>query len=288
MTALAFALSLPAWGAERESIREEIAVRAEAPAGPAVIAPAPRAGRPVTDEAIRALDLESFERRARPAARLAPGLKRLKRPFPEPPYLSLSPRAVVARYDRWAFEVFCADQLVRREDGDGRLAQRLDWDGSGEGTSPAVRVDAPCRFRFTGWDGPASFTLESEPIVLASLALKEFLGDTRLEVSNAVLFEPGKAAISSQGKSYLDALSDRMRRAPVRAEESYKLTLYHDTPQGKLARARAVALQRLLAKALVINPRRVEVSVLAVDTRGAVLSCLLPAERGAAIGTGIE
>jgi hypothetical protein len=257
-------------------ITQDIAIKG-AGAGPSLPLPAPGADRAVVDEVVDSLKIMSQDHAARAASVQVPGAEKLSRPFPEAPYLTFSPRSVSARYDLWTFEVVEAPlETLMRQDGTGRVVEPIEWDGSGPAGDEAVRVGKTYFFRFTGRRGPESFVVTSEPVRLKSLALRDFLGATRLEVANSELFDGG--TLSKASAEYLRVMADRMRR--VGGNEPYKLQLYTPQPESREAKQRAAALKAWFADALLINAARVQVAVFTAGARGEVTVCLLPADRG--------
>lgn len=277
-------LAPPALGADgaKTEIREEIKVRGKAPGGPPLQVPPPD-GKAAADEVIRSLDIYRADHKLEaPKVKMGGLSKRLDRPFPEPPYLSLSPALIEAPYDAWTFEVLQGATPVWRGEGEGRLKERLEWDGSGSLGDNAIKVGRAYHFRFRAREGEQQFVLTSEPVTLKSLVFKETLGGSQLEVANSVLFATGKPSFKKGSETYLDEMGARMRRVSL-GKEPYRLVLYQDKPKSALARQRADRLARFFAKYLVLNPKRVEVSVRTPGERGDVTSCALPAETGATI-----
>jgi len=261
-------------------IKQDIAIKG-ASAGPALPLPAPGADRAVVDEVVDSLKIMSQDHAARAASVQGPGAEKLRRPFPEAPYLVFSPRTVSAPYDLWTFEVVEAPmETLMRQDGTGRVVEPIEWDGSGPSGDEAVRVGQTYFFRFTGRRGPESFVVTSEPVRLKSLALRDFLGSTRLEVSNSELFDGAK--LSKGSGDYLRVVADRLRR--VSTKEPYKLQIYSSSPESERARRRAEALRAWLADALLVNAARVQVTRLNAGPRGEITVCNLPADKGDTIG----
>jgi hypothetical protein len=283
---LAAALSLPllaeddAAAGGRAVIKQDIQIKG-ASGGPAMGLPAPGADRAVVDEVVGSLKIMSQEHSARAGSVQVPGGEKLSRPFPDAPYLVFSPRAVTAPYDLWTFEVIEGRlETLMRQDGTGKVMEPIGWDGAGPAGDDAVRVGKTYFFRFTGRRGPESFVLTSEPVTLKSLALKEYLGGTRLEVANAELFDGAK--LKKGAADYLRVMADRLRR--VQSQDAYKLQLYQAQPDAPLAKRRAAALVKWLADALLVNAARIQVTRLTTGARGDVTACLLPADRGDTFG----
>jgi hypothetical protein len=262
-------------------IREDISVRAK-PTGAAVALPTPRPETAVVDEVIDSLDLMKSRHSVAVAGVKLPRSAKLSRPFPGAPYIEFSPKMVSAPYDLWTFEVLDGEgQLLMRQDGTGRVVEPLEWDGSGPTSDEAVLVGGSYHFRFTGRRGPDAFVVTSEPALLRSLATREYLGGTRLEVSNEELFAPGEAKLGPRAAQYLNVIADRLRRIPPR--DGYRLQLRQKDPKTDLSTQRAAALRRWLSDALVVNADLVRVEILGPGARGDVTACLLPADKGDAI-----
>lgn len=282
---LAAALALPAAAqddgkAGRAVITQDIKITGAA-AGPALPLPQPGADPAVVEEVVGSLKIMSQDHAARAPSVSVPGSEKLSRPFPESPYLVFSPRSVAAPYDLWTFEVIEGNlETLMRQDGTGRVMEPIEWDGTGPSGDDAVRVGKTYFFRFTGRRGPERFVLTSEPVTLKSLALREYLGGTRLEVANAELFEG--AALKKSAGEYLRVMADRMRR--VENKDAYKLQLFAAAPESPLAKKRAAALVKWLADALLVNAARVQVTRLSAGARGDITACVLPADRGDTIG----
>lgn len=268
--------------AGKTEIRQEISIKGGAKERPPAAVPAPRADKAVVDEVIRSLDVYKGEQKQSADLEVPLSSKRLGRLFPEAPYLVFSPEAVKAPYDRWIFEVLSGGEVLWRTEGDTRIREPLEWDGSGSSGETVVRVGRAYRFRFTGKNGPARFTITSQPVVLKSLSFREYLGETHLEVAASTLFTEGKPGFSAEAGDYLKTLEDRVRRVPS-AGKPYRFMLYSTKPKEELSRRRADKMRDYFAKRLLINPRRVEVDVVTAGDRGEVAVCVLPAERGAAL-----
>lgn len=264
---------------DKTDMTNDISIKVRGSGGPPVELPSPAAEKAIVDEVIDSLNISKAPAAGAPAtAKLPGGSSRLERPFPAAPFLTLSPRSVTAPYDQWTFEVFEGSELVWRQSGTGGLAEKIEWDGSGQAGDLVARVERSYHYRFTG-SGRSSFIVTSEPVRLKSMYYKEYVGDQHLELSNEVLFQKGSAKFGKDAAGYLAALAERMRRAPLR-EQSYKLLLYSSEPRGKLAAARAAAMRRRLAKDLLINLKKVDVDTLSVGPRGDTTVCVLPAETG--------
>jgi hypothetical protein len=282
MSALLLLSSTVFAGGKKTEIQQEFSIKAQA-GGPPIEAPAPRADKETVGEVVRSLDLYKTDSKTPATAVTLPsGSKRLNRPFPEPPFLTLDPKAIATPYDSWVFEVLANGEVIWRSEGAGPVRERIEWDGSGSAGDIVVRVERTYRFRFTGKNGPGQFTVESAPLALKSLAYTEYLGETRLEVANASLYQKGKASFSVEGADYLSIMEDRLRRADVK-DQPYRFTIYDPAPKSALPQERARKLKSHFAKVLLINPKLVQVDVLSAGARGETTVCLLPAEKGAVI-----
>lgn len=269
---------------DKPSLSQDITVRSRA-GGPGVMIAPPAASKPVVDEV---LDSLSLGRGARgPAAsryRAGTETARFARPFPEPPYLALSPENIDALYDEWTFEVFDSDgELAWKNDGVGVLQDNIDWEGSGPNGRLAIVAGKSYHYRFTARRGGRAFVVESDPVLLKSFVHREYVGETRLEVASAVLFEDGKAAFAKSASPYLAALATRLRTGDARADGSYKIELYSAEPRGKLALARARALASRLAADLVVSLEKVKAAALPAGERGEAVAAFVPPAKGAGL-----
>ena len=283
--ALLGALALPARSAPAKSeLSQDITIKARSAGAAGVQVAPPTASKPVIDEVLRSLSLGRGART--PAAeriRTGADIARFNRPFPEPPYLGLSPANIVAVYDEWTFEILDNEgDIVWKSDGVGILRDKVDWEGSGPEGSLVVVAGRSYHYRFTGRRAGRAFIIESDPVPLRSFTHREYAGETRLEADAALFFEPGKAELAKEGGVWIDALTSRLRQGEPRADGNYKIELATQDPRGKLAKARARLLRRRLAKSLVVAPERVVVSVMPV-TRGPAVSGFLPPSKGAAL-----
>lgn len=287
MIAWILAAALAAHGAQRAArteISQDITVRARA-AATSIQVPPPAAAKPVIDEVLRSLSLGRGT--LPPAAELIrTGADELRflRPFPEPPFLALSPANIVALYDEWTFEVLDSKGRVAwKTEGVGRLKERVDWDGEGPDRQLAIVAGLSYRYRFTGRRAGRAFVIESDPVRLRSFArLEDYGGQTRLEAEIGLFFENGKPAFQKEADAWIDALAARLRVGEPRADGTYKVELAVREARGKLAQARANALSKRLAAALVVAPERVAVSV-APLLRGEAVSAFLPPSKGATL-----
>lgn len=263
----------------KTELSQDITVKAKA-AGPGLVVPPPSASKPVIEEVLRSLDL------AKDAG--TPGSTRIRvggdpgrfdRPFPEPPYLALSPANIEALYDSWTFEVFAEREPVWRAEGVGILRERLDWEGQGPTGALALSAGRSYRYRFTGRRGGRSFVIESEPVRLDSFVHREYVGETRLEAAVGLVFEEGKAVFAKTARPYLDQMAERLRLGEPRADGTYRFELYVPDARAKLAQERAKALVKRFADHLVVGTARVKVALIP-ETRGEALACFLAASKG--------
>ena len=194
--------------------------------------------------------------------------KRLSRPFPDPPYLVFSPHLIETPYEEWIFEILEGDKIIWRIKGNEPLQEKITWDGLSSDGAEAMRVETGYHFRFTGRRSTEEFILISEPIMVKSLVLRRYVG-THLEVSNSLLFEPGKSALKGEAQDYLITLGRRMRNTNPR-DDSYRFILYDEKPGSLLAKARGAALKKYFSEDLVINPKKIKVQVMPVAERGDV------------------
>ena len=263
---------------DKAAIRQDVSIRSKG-AGPVLRLPPPGPDKAVVGEVIASLDIMRRDHSLRASPLAASGLsKRLNRPFPVPPFLSFSPHSVNAPYDTWVFEVISKGELIWRQDGAGRVEERLDWDGTGTAGEFSARVDQTYYFRFTGRRGAETFSVVSDPVTLKSLAFRETLGAMRLEVASRHLFKAATGAFSPTAGDFLKPLGDRLRRAG--GSLPYKLEVYDSSGEAATAKKKASALRRWFADYLVINPAQIEVDVVTSAGRGEAVACILPAERG--------
>lgn len=270
---------------QRELIKEDITIRSKGSAsGPAVAVPPPSADPAVLKEALESLDVYRADHKAATGiVRMEAARRRLERPFPEAPYLSFNAGLAAPRFDRWLFEVIDKNAEVLWQTSGAGEAGRIDWDGSGSGEKLIARVGGEYRFRFSSWIRGEERALESEPVRLASMSYKEFMGDQLLEVDNALLFAKDSPKWAPTAPRFLGAMAARMRRVAIK-EHLYRLVLRQRDPRTAVARARSRALAKELARQLVIAPARVKVELAAEGERGDVTSVALPPEKGASLG----
>ncbi len=222
LAALAF-LGAPARAQGKTELQEDITVKAKA-GGPVLAVPPPAASKPVVEEVLRSLDLAKDDRSpSTTRIRVGGDPARFEKPFPEPPYLALSPANIEALYDTWVFEVFADREPVWRSEGVGLLRERMEWEGQGPTGGLALTPGKAYRYRFTGRRGGRSFTIESEPVVINSFVHREYVGETRLEVLTSLIFEEDKAVFAKTARPYLEEMAERLRLGEARADGTYKL-----------------------------------------------------------------
>lgn len=280
-------LALPAWSAgtpTKSELSQDITVKSRAAEAVGVQIAPPTASKPVIDEVLRSLALGRGAH-APAAERIRAGgdNARFARPFPEPPFLALSPANIVAVYDVWVFEILDDEgDLVWKSDGVGMLNEKVDWDGDGPDGRLAVVAGRSYHYRFTGRRAGRAFVIESDPVPLKSFTHREYAGETRLEGDAALFFENGKAEMTKDAGLWVDALGSRLRLGEPRADGNYKVELSAKDIRGKIAKARAKTLTKRLAKSLVVAPERVIVSLMPA-ARGEAVSAFLPPSKGAAL-----
>jgi len=285
ITEILLIFTLPAWSAPAKSeLSQDITVHSRAAGVAGVQVAPPTASKPVIDEVLRSLSLGRGAH-APAAERIRAGgdNARFARPFPEPPFLALSPANIVAVYDEWTFEILDNEgDIVWKSDGVGMLNEKVDWDGGGPDGRLVVVAGRSYHYRFTGRRAGRAFVIESDPVPLKSFTHREYAGETRLEADAALFFEEGKAELSKEGGVWVDALGSRMRQGEPRADGNYKVELSAKDVRGKIAKARAKILAKRLAKSLVVAPERVVVSLMPA-MRGEAVSAFMPPSKGAAL-----
>jgi hypothetical protein len=286
MTFAALLLAASAFAADPggPEISQDITVVGKA-AAPALAVPAPSASKPVVDEVLQSLTLGRDAGPAGPEiVKVAPETARLERPFPEPPFLALSPENIRALYDAWSFDVRSDDgEVAARSEGVGVLRESVDWDGTGPDGRLALVAGRRYRYRFTGRRGGREFIIESGPVTIQSFTRREYAGETRLEVAVDEIFSDGKSTYATGAERYLDRMADALRAGDARADGSYRFELYTAEPRGKLAAARVKALVKTFAAALLTEPKRVKATPMPVE-RGEALAAFVPPAKGARLG----
>ena len=278
-------LAAPAWSAPAKSeLSQDITVKSRAAGAAGVQVAPPTASKPVIDEVLRSLSLGRGAH-APAAERIRAGgdNARFARPYPEPPFLALSPANIVAVYDEWTFEILDNEgDIVWKSDGVGMLNEKVDWDGGGPDGRLVVVAGRSYHYRFTGRRAGRAFVIESDPVPLKSFTHREYAGETRLEADAALFFVEGKVELTKEAAMWVDALGSRLRQGEPRADGNYKVELSAKDMRGKIATLRAKLLARRLAKSLVVAPERVIVSLMPV-MRGEAVSAFLPPSKGAAL-----
>lgn len=278
-------IALPVWSAPSKSeLTQDMTIKARAASGAGVQVSPPTASKPVIDEVLRSLSLGRGAT-APAAERIRAGgdVGRFNRPFPEPPFLALSPANIVAVYDEWSFEIRDSEgEIVWKSDGVGMLNEKVDWDGGGPHGRLAVVAGRSYHYRFTGRRAGRAFVIESDPVPLRSFTHREYAGETRLEADVALIFEGGKAAFTKEAGAWIDAFAGRLRLGEPRADGNYKVELAAKNVRDKVTQARAKALSRRLAKSLLVAPERVVVSLMPA-MRGEAVSAFLPPSKGPAL-----
>lgn len=277
--------ALPAWSAPAKSeLSQDITVKSRASGAVGVQVAPPTASKPVIDEVLHSLSLGRGAH-APAAERIRAGgdIARFERPFPEPPFLALSPANIVAVYDEWAFEVLDNEgDIVWKSDGVGMLNEKVDWDGGGPDGRLSVVAGRSYHYRFTGRRAGRAFVIESDPVPLKSFTHREYAGETRLEADADLFFEEGKVDLKKDSGIWIEALASRLRLGEPRSDGTYKIELSAKNIRGKLPPLRAKLLTRRLAKALVVAPEKVKVSLMPA-IRGEAVSAFLPPSKGAAL-----
>jgi len=277
VAAAALAAAAPA---SKTEISQDITVHGKA-SGPALAVPPPSPSKPVVNEVLSSLTLGRGEGTPPETVRVTPESTRLERPFPEPPFLALSPENIRALYDSWTFEVRAVDgEIVSRTEGVGLLREKVDWDGAGPDGRLSIAAGRRYRYRFVGRRGGREFVIESDPVTLTSFTHREYAGETRLEVAIFEIFTEGKSSFATGAERYLDAMADALRAGEARADGTYRFELYSPKPREKLAAARVKALKKRLAASLRADPDKVKVSPLPAE-RGEGLAALVPPSKGA-------
>jgi hypothetical protein len=254
-------------------------------AAPRLSVPPPAPSRPVVDEVLQSLALGRGEGPPGPeTVRVSPETSRLDRPFPEAPFLSLSPENIRALYDAWTFAVLSDDgEYATRSEGVSVLREGIDWDGSGPDGRLVLVAGRRYHYLFTGRRGGREFVIESDPVTIKSFTRREYAGETRLEAAIEEIFPQGKSTYATGADRYLNAMADALRAGDARADGTYRFELYSKSPRGTLARARARALVKTFAAALLVEPARVKVSPMPVE-RGEALAAFVPPAKGPRLG----
>ncbi len=253
-------------------------------AAPALSVPPPAPSKPVVDEVLHSLALGRGAGPAGPeTVHVAPETSRLERPFPEPPFLALSPENIRALYDAWTFEILSDDgEIATRSEGVSILRESIDWDGSGPDGRLVIAAGRRYHYRFTGRRGGREFAIESDPVLIKSFTRREYAGETRLEAAVDEIFSDEKSSYATGAERYLNAMAEALRAGDARADGTYKFELYTKAPRGKLAGARIKALKKTFASALLVDPKRLKISPMPVE-RAEALAAFVPPSKGARI-----
>ena len=279
----AAALAADPASAGKSELSQNITVVGKA-AAPALAVPPPSPSKPVVDEVLLSLTLGRGAEPAGPeTVRVSPETSRLERPFPEPPFLALSPENIRALYDAWTFEIRSDDgEIATRSEGVSILRESIDWDGSGPDGRLVLAPGRRYRYRFMGRRGGREFAIESDPVLIKSFTRREYAGETRLETAVDEIFPDGKSSYATGAGRYLDAMAEALRAGDARADGVYKFELYTREPRGRLAAARAKALAKTFASALLVEPKRVRITPMPVE-RAEALAAFVPPSKGARI-----
>ncbi len=279
---LAVSASAATSGKGASEISQDITVKSKA-AGPSLAVPPPAASKPVVDEVLRSLDL-GRSGGGKPSAEtvhVTPESSRLDGPFPEPPFLALSPENIRALYDSWTFEIREVDgPIAMRTEGVGLLRENVDWDGAGPDGRLEVAAGRRYIYRFTGRRGPREFVVESDPVTIKSFTRRQYGGETRMEAAIDEVFTDGKATFATGAEHYLDRMADALRAGDARPDGTFRFDLYTKEVRAKLTKARAKALTKRFAAALGVDPVKVKVQPMPVE-RSEALAAFIPASKGA-------
>ena len=254
-------------------------------AAPTLAVPPPSPSKPVVDEVLQSLSLGRGAGSSGPeTVHVSPETSRLERPFPEAPFLALSPENIRALYDAWTFEIRSDDgELATRSEGVSILRESIDWDGSGPDGRLALVPGRRYHYRFTGRRGGREFAIESDPVTIQSFLRREYAGETRLEVAIDEIFPDGKSSYATGAERYLNAMAEALRAGDARADGIFKFELYTKVPRGKLVAGRVKALAKTFASALLTDPKRVIIQPMPVE-RGEALAAFVPPSKGARLG----
>ncbi|MEK7388415.1 MAG: hypothetical protein AAB036_01820 [Elusimicrobiota bacterium] len=279
---LSFIVSQAAASKPRTELTQDITVRARAAAMTVQVAP-PTASKPIVDEVLASLAFGRGLAAGPERFRAGGDMSRLLRPFPEPPFLVLSPANIKALYDEWTFEIVDSkSSVVWSSDGVGALTGRLEWDGTGNDAQPAIVTGRSYQYRFTGRRAGRSFVVESDPALINSFSHHEYGGETLLEADAGLLFIEGKSAWKVESKRWIDAFVGRLLTSEPRPDGTYKVALHVRNTHDKLASSRAKALTLRLASALLVESDRI-VMTIAKSPRGETVSVFLPPSKGASV-----
>ncbi len=255
-------------------IKQDITIKGKSGPGPGLEVPGPAPQRAVLAEVVDSLEIAGSSH--------GPGIhrislgalkKRLARPFPSSPYLAVSPRPD-RNFNLWRFEILSAGEPIWHTTGEGRVGGTLEWDGTGASGSVAIRVGRPYRMKFTASWGRERYHLESEDVILASVAYLETLGGRHLEVELSRVFEGKTSKLAAGAEEFLELMAESLRRVEV-GQNSYRIMLRQD-PSAKGVADRVRVLRRYFANKLVISPKRVAIEVESPRERGETIDCPIP------------
>jgi len=268
-------------GSGKSEISQDITVMGKASA-PSLSVPPPAPSKPVVDEVLQSLALGRGAGPSGPETiMVSPETSRLEHPFPEAPFLALSPENIRALYDAWVFEVRGDDgEIAARSEGVGLLRESVDWDGAGPDGRLAISAGRRYRYRFTGRRGGREFAIESDPVLIQSFTHREYAGETRMEVAIDEIFSDEKSTFATGAERYLDRMADALRAGDVRADGAFHFELYARQPRSKLVAARIAALVKFLAAALKADPEKLKIAPMPVE-RGEALAAFVPPSKGA-------
>ena len=254
-------------------------------AAPSLSVPSPSPSKPIVDEVLNSLSLGRGAGPGGPeTVHVSPETSRLERPFPEAPFLALSPENIRALYDAWTFDIRSDDgEIATRSEGVSILRENIDWDGSGPDGRLVLSPGRRYHYRFTGRRGGREFAVESDPVTIKSFVRREYAGETRLEVTIDEIFPEDKATYATGAERYLNAMAEALRAGDARADGTFRFELYAKSPRGKLASARAKALAKTFASALLAEPKRVIIQPMPVE-RSEALAAFVPPAKGARLG----
>jgi hypothetical protein len=250
-------------------------------AAPSLSVPPPTASKPVIDEVLQSLALGRGAGPASPETiMVSPETTRLEHPFPEAPFLALSPENIRALYDSWTFEIRGDDgEIASRSEGVGILREGVDWDGAGPDGRLAIMAGHRYHYRFTGRRGGREFAIESDPVLIQSFTHREYAGETRMEVVVDEIFTDGKSTFATGAERYLERMADALRAGDARPDRTYRFELYSRQPRAALTAARIKALVKTLADSLKADPEKVKIAPMPAE-RGESFAAFVPPAKG--------
>ena len=274
----------PAAQNRSREIIQDITIRSKSD-GPALSVPSPTPSKPVIDEVLQSLDLgrDGGDDKTLETVRVAPNTARFTAPFPEPPFLSLSPENIRAMYDSWIFEIReVGGEIVERSEGVGALRETLDWDGAGPDGRIEIKPGRRYAYRFMGRRGSRQFLVASDPVALNSFTRREYGGETRLEVAIEEIFVPGRADFATGAERYLNRMALVLRGTDPRPDGTYRFELYSAILRGSLLKSRVNALTERLAVALGARTNLIRISPLPIE-RSEAFAAFAPPTKGPAL-----